>query len=384
MDLNHNWFDIIPDDILKLILELATSDFRSKILLRWVCRRFYAIVTIDAFGFDPLDEVYKIWNLMNDQILASAYFKNLTKLRTSIMHSVTKFPPLPKLQQLIFVGRAQTELDFMSLRNLSSLTFLDISNTTIPKNIILSQQLPNLLSLKISLNGLCCDNLNGLSNLTLLEIFGISNKADFDFNSYPQLQELSIANCKFDGSKIDKLLKLEKLSLLNLKYVSTNYYLTSFSKLTQLILKFDHVFDPNAISIPSLKKLEIVGDMMLDHHLSKLTNLEDLSIYSNKRISKIELLTKLTRLESGDCMVRQFKNTGSVVKLKVKKLSQNSITDFLNLRTLIVYSNSTLVNLNHLSNLEYLHLDQCTISNNGISRLTNLKNLSTFVCWNIK
>lgn len=152
-------------------------------------------------------------------------------------------------------------------------------------------------------------------------------------------------------------------------YCLTDQILKSYPDINRLKIS-DKSFIAHISPLSILTTLHIKGNMskVIDSTIKFLTNLTELSITENKKITDINCLTNLRTL---------YSNVGS-------DLTTKGILGLTNLTKLHI-SSGKIVDINHLINLQILSMEntgksQCGIIDKGISSLTNLTDLN--VNWN--
>jgi hypothetical protein len=152
-------------------------------------------------------------------------------------------------------------------------------------------------------------------------------------------------------------------------YCLTDQILKLYPQISKLKIS-DKSFILHISPLSILTTLHIKGNMskVIDSTVKFLTNLTELSITSNKKITDINCLTNLRTL---------YSNVGS-------DLTTTGILALTNLAKLHI-SSGKIIDINHLINLRTLSMEdtgtsQCGIIDKGISALTNLTELN--VNWN--
>lgn len=267
-----------------------------------------------------------------------------------IIHSLLDFP---SQLNLIYVSKSFNKLSITNLLD-------NVSNNHNLTNDILKLY-PHITKIFLS------HHLNDISNLTNLQVLHLENGDinNHQINLLTNLTELSITY-----SNITNINCLTRLRILNVTCNIDNIGIASLTNLTELYISYnDTITDIN-----HLKNLHTLGigyylsapcycapvPGITNNGLASLTNLTNLDIYDNNRITDINYLTNLQILNAtGDCGV-----------------ADNGIKKLTNLTTLTATSNKKITNINHLKKLRILYAEHASgITDNGISTLTNLTEL---------
>jgi len=287
-------------------------------------------------------------------------------------------PKCFNLKQLNISNNQLTDLpsSIQSLTNLKELSIYNNQLTHLPSEI---QSLTNLKKLSISNNKLT-HLPPSIQSLTNLKELNISNNQlthlPSEIQSLTNLKELSISNNKLTHlpPSIQSLTNLQKLN-------------TSNNQLTHL---------PSEIrSLTNLKELSISNNQLthLPSEIPSLTNLKELSISNNQLThlpSEIQSLTNLKELNTSNNKLTHLPSSiQSLTNLDMLHLSRNQLTDWpssiqslTNLKMLNISNNQ----LTHLpSEIQFLtNLEELNTSNNRLTHLpseiqslTNLERLNT-------
>ena len=212
-----------------------------------------------------------------------------------------------------------------SMRLLTSLTSLDISNTNVSDISALSK-LTSLTSLDLSFTGV--SDISALSKLTSLTSLNLCWTGASDISALSNLTSLTTLYLSWTGvSDISALSKLTSLTSLDLSSteISDISALSKLTSLTSLNLSFTEVRDISALSkLTTLTSLDLRSTGVRDiSALSKLTSLTslDLSITGVRDISALSKLTSLTSLELSTTRVSNLGSLQYLSELMILDLS---------------------------------------------------------------
>ena len=173
----------------------------------------------------------------------------------------------------------------------------------------------------------------------------------------------------------DDELKFIELNENNVKYclqLSTYFLLKNAETIVKHIINkyvlqcqfYDKIYMLNYVNIILINIIEKWGD-------TENNPLYFLQTFPTKTLEYLhsidnDLLKNITKINFGN------------------KITQNFVENFINLKTLHLYKNKNITDLNILTNLEFLNIDQCLIGQNGISNLFKLKTFCVLNNQNIK
>ena len=245
------------------------------------------------------------------------------------------------------------------LTNLRNLLDLELGLRNRPVNTFDFSYFPNLTRLKSVNEDVSIKNLSILTGLRNLFFRGVLESAD-DLQILTNITKLDI--------KDNHIIK-DLNYLTNLKYLSA-YFCSSLveTALCQLnrMIKLDISNNSNITQLSNMTNLQsliIRGPycQISDNELAKLTTLHTLDITGNSMVNDINNLTKLTQLKVGEW----------------SSLSTKGLTNLTNIRLLYMSLDTHILNINHMTNIERLHINGSELPDDGF---TNLKNVTWLVC----
>jgi hypothetical protein len=296
-------------------------------------------------------------------------FRGLTKLTVSRVSSTIE-GKLPKFANLVDLSLPDCERtisiknDHLTRLYIETHQDLSLRHYSLPFGLTALTNLKQLI-VKHKFNSYPTLNIgNRLKMLEHLKLDVDSMPEDIALNTNLTRLELRCYKSSCDLNALTALTQLEIVSL-DIKTMTKPF---PFSCLTSLPLRSAHLSIAkldNAEAVPHLNAdillhlgLEIDSNSKFKDHLTRLTNLESLTLTSSKLVSVT--LTPLTRL----------------TQLKLHKVQCIIVTPLKNLKVMSVFGNQrTLAGLDTLTNLENL---ECTLKPteiDSISPLTRLQDL---------
>lgn len=288
----------------------------------------------------------------NNCLRATAYLPYLTKLNISATYPFDQASLnfLSPLSNLLFLDMSYNDY-ITSISHLTSLTVLKCRSYNRLGKLNNIKSLTNLISLDISQN----QNITNISDLT-------------------KLSKLHIDSTKIEQNDINYLT--------NLTILSASY--TSINNINHLInlTKLDISYNKNIIDISTLTKLTELNSectIINQNNINSLTNLVTLNIRHNKYIYDISHLSKLTFLNSGYTIIGQnsINNMHNLISLCMC-CNENitNIAHLTNLQYLDISGSKCKINQANIMNLLSLKNIEARYNNNitSTSHLTNLEN----------
>lgn len=279
---------------------------------------------------------------------------------------------MKNLQSLTLTLVSENEINPSLLLSLTNLQTLDIKSWSGTFGLLQIPLLTNLTNLNLRFTRARNTDLQGLTNLTLLDFENAPHIHNSLFTVLTKLTNLSV------GNDLDRLGPSPPLN----------------TKLQQLAIFGDDrpIQKMDLWKFPELTKLDLVS-VTESEGLEKLSSLKILYIQLNARSQKlydtVPLLTNLTELRLS-CSQKPLIDANHILpSLKLLEklylcgagISNSTLKEVTSLTNLTIIHNDDISNegIKQLTNLVKLTLRDCPrISSRGISRLTNLQVLQIF------
>ncbi|CAL5360692.1 unnamed protein product [Camellia sinensis] len=343
---------------------------------------------------------------------------------------------LTQLQELVLPDVNMSSVVPMSLTNMSSLTYLDLSSTwlhgKLPDNIF---HLPNLQTLWLagnhdltgnlpkvnwssssslqqlylgfsSFSGELPDSIGYLKSLNLLDLANckFSGSIPGSIGYLKSLNSLDLSDCKFSGSIPDSLGNLTQITTIHLQGNSFNgqipFTLSNLNLLISLDLsgcKFSGSIPESLGNLTQITDIELWGNSFngqIPFTLSNLNQLIFLDLFGNNLHGKIpNFIGKLVKLEFLGLGGNNFNGpfpcgVANLTKLAMLDISStelmgpipSNISGLHNLQALYLHNNSLMgpipSNISGLRNLQTLYLHNNSLNGTLPSWLLNLPSLT--------
>lgn len=387
--MSHNYYyniSSIPIEIISAIINDYDINIIDQLAFCGTCRTYYMHIIIyhlDTRYVDSASFIQSRFSTIKSLRIKNkragtpeknveynfSFFTQLTKLTLIQTINIENISYLTKLKTLkIENGNAniiQNEMD--TLINLLSLT---IYNNDHIKNLTCLSHLTKLRS------PYCIMNINGLTNLTYLDIRYC--KIYIDISQFTNLRTLNIEACT--NINQDNIMNLTQLTSLNINRNKSVNNIAHLSNLTELHADYQSAITQNSID--------------------KLFNLKYLYCHSNNKITNMNHLTNLVYLNTYTYYAMRSPDIGNVYNLRTLKIpfyesvcdnikyftnltdldasgysseiNQDIIQRLTNLTTLDIHCNKNITNVTHLWQLTKLIIS----STEKITSLENLINLT--------
>ena len=305
------------------------------------------------------------------------FFVSLDSLSDSVL-------PFQGLRQLVLSNVRLKAGDFSPLRQMTSLTFLDLSHNKID-NVSFLGQLTNITQLYLGWNNI--KDISPLADLVHLSALDFQNNQLAGIASLATLNSLKIVNLQDDKiSDISPLQGLNSIVYLNISgnTVSDIFPLQGLIKLAYLDAARNQIDNISILNgFHAMSYLNLSNNKITDiYPIRGLTGLTVLKL-SRNNISDIFSLTalrNLTDLDLGENKISDLTALGGLTGLVKLGLGINQITDLTplraltNIRDLRLYINQ-IADLTPLSALT--NLKESDLSGNQIADITPLSALSS-------
>ncbi len=327
----------------------------------------WAASTDDAFTIDWGDGTEKIYNMTKPSYTYGSELKGKVGASKTITIK----------GNIIYLDCRKQSLSSATFSDAAALTEIDLSENQLTSFSM--SGLPAVTELDLRDNAITTFSAEGNSVLTKLEIQ--NNQLDshqFDITSVANsLEDLNVTN---NG---DNFVTLNLITFDKLRYFTANdnpelttvVFYDGNTNLTQISMNNCHIMHFYAISLPTLRVLNLSNNALLDLEDGTYPSLTTLSVNGNY-LTELDV-AKFTKLESLDCSNNQLSNINvannpelSYLSVGNNALSSVDVTTNTGLHTLLV--NNT--NLRHLDISNNSSIYTLNISDTQISYI-NLDNL---------
>ena len=296
--------------------------------------------------------------------------------------------PFKNLRQLVLSGVDVKARDFSLLRQMTSLTLLDLSSNGIDDISFLSGLKP-IAQLYLGSNRIA--DISPMEDLVHLTVLDLQHNRLTRIDNLEKLHSLKIVNLQDNKvSDISPLQGLSRIVYLNItgNNISDIFSLQGMSKLAYLDAANNQIENISTLSrLPDLSYLNLTGNKITDiSAIRGLTGLTVLKLARNNIHSIFSLieLRDLTVLDLGENKISDLTALRGLTNLVELRLGVNQITDLtplsalMNLKDLNLSGNqiTDLTPLSTLTNITKLWLDRNQITDlTPLSAMTNLEKL---------